>query len=155
EGREAAVVAVAHAVGFPLAGSTPIGPLPRGDFLDAWLDDGRAGEMRWLERRRDVRRDPRVQFPWARSLIVVGVPYPPPPPAPVAWRERLRGRMAAYTAGPDYHRDVRRRLDALAATLAARFPGSRYLSYVDTGAIVEREWAERAGIGWIGRNTLV
>jgi epoxyqueuosine reductase len=102
-----------------------------------------------------VRIDPRRQFPWARSLVVVGAPYRPPAPPPGSWRETLRGRIAAYAAGPDYHREVRARLDRLAAALATLFPGTRSLSYVDTGAIVEREWGRRAGVGWIGKNTLV
>ena len=85
----------------------------------------------------------------------MGFPYRPPPPPPTDWRETLRGRIAAYTVGPDYHRDVQARLDRLADVLARLFPGTRYLSYVDTGALLEREWARRAGLGWIGKNTLV
>jgi epoxyqueuosine reductase len=154
-GREEQVAAAARAAGFPLVGCIPLEPLPLAPFLDAWIAAGRAGEMRYLERRTDVRVDPRRQFPWARSLVCVGFPYRPPAPPPADWRTALRGRIAAYTVGPDYHRGVRARLDRLAATLASLFPGTRYLSYVDTGAIIEREWSRRAGIGWIGKNTLV
>ncbi|HXJ35854.1 MAG TPA: tRNA epoxyqueuosine(34) reductase QueG [Candidatus Eisenbacteria bacterium] len=154
-GREDVVAAAARALGFPLVGCVPITPLPLGDLLEQWLADGRAGEMRYLTARTDVRLDPRVQFPWARSFVCVGVPYRPPAPPRDDWRTHLRGRIAAYTVGPDYHRDVRRRLDRFAEALARLFPGTRYLSYVDTGAILEREWARRAGIGWIGKNTLV
>jgi len=153
--REDLVAAAARAAGFPLVGCAPIAPLPIAAFLRGWLADGRAGEMGYLARRTDVRVDPRVQFPWARSLVCVGFPYLPPPPPPADWRRTLRGRMAAYTVGPDYHRHVRARLDRLADALRRLFPGARTLAYVDTGAIVEREWARRAGIGWIGRNTLV
>jgi epoxyqueuosine reductase len=155
EAREQIVADVARAEGFPLAGCVPIAPLPLDGFLAGWLASGRAGEMRYLEKKSAVRVDPRVQFPWARSLVCVGFPYRPPPPPPGDWRETLRGRIAAYALGPDYHRDVRARLDRLAIALARRFPGTRYLSYVDTGAILEREWARRAGIGWVAKNTLV
>jgi epoxyqueuosine reductase len=86
--------------------------------------------------------------------VVVAQPYRPPPP-PGDWTVRLRGRVAAYALGPDYHRAIQRRLDRVAERLRACFPGSRHLSYVDTGAILEREWASRAGLGWIGRNTLL
>jgi epoxyqueuosine reductase len=154
-GREATIVAAAHAVGFPLAGCVPIGPLPAAEFVRNWLDQGRAGEMRYLERRAALRLDPRRQFPWARSFVCVGYPYRPPPPPPPDWRARLRGRIAAYALGQDYHRHVRARLDRLAAELTQLFPGMRCLAYVDTGAIVEREWARRAGVGWVGKNTLV
>jgi epoxyqueuosine reductase len=154
-GREERVATAARATGFPLVGVVPVGPLPVGPFVRDWLADGRAGEMRYLERRAELRLDPRRQFPWARSLVCVGVPYRPPPRPALDWRATLRGRIAAYTVGPDYHRHVRERLDRLAAVLASLFPGTRHLSYVDTGAILEREWARRAGLGWIGKNTLV
>ncbi|MGH7893714.1 MAG: tRNA epoxyqueuosine(34) reductase QueG, partial [Candidatus Binatia bacterium] len=153
--REDVVAAAARAAGFPLVGCTPIEPLPLADFLGEWLAAGRAGEMRYLAKRTEVRLDPRVQFPWARSLVSVGFPYRPPAAPPNDWRPRLRGRIAAYAVGLDYHRHVQARLDRLAEVLAGLFPGTRYLSYVDTGAILEREWARRAGIGWIAKNTLV
>jgi epoxyqueuosine reductase len=154
-GREQIVADAAHAAGFPLVGCAPVGPLPVAERFRGWLAEGRAGEMQYLARRPERRLDPRVQFPWARSLVCVGFPYRPPPPPPGDWRATLRGRIAAYAAGPDYHRTVRARLDGLAESLAGRFPGSRHLAYVDTGAILEREWARRAGIGWIAKNTLV
>jgi epoxyqueuosine reductase len=154
-GREETVAAAARAAGFPLVGCVPLGPLPSAAFVRDWLAAGRAGEMRYLERRADWRCDPRRQFPWARSLVCVGFPYRPPAPPPIDWRAELRGRVAAYAVGPDYHRHVRARLDRLAEALARLFPGTRHLSYVDTGAIVEREWARDAGVGWLAKNTLV
>src|SRR5262249_44068082 len=107
------------------------------------------------ERRSEERLDPRRQFDWARSLVCVGFPYRPPARPAADWRTTLRGRIAAYAVGPDYHRHLRARLDRLADLPAAPFAGTRYLSYVDTGAIIERDWARRAGLGWIGKNTLV
>ena len=154
-GREELVATAARATGFPLVGCVPIAPLPVDGFLRDWLAAGRAGEMRYLEKHPERRVDPRRQFPWARSLVCVGFPYRPPPPPPIDWRAELRGRIAAYTVGPDYHRHLRARLDRLAEVLQSLFPGTRYLSYVDTGAILEREWAPRAGLGWVGKNTLV
>jgi len=154
-GREELVATAARAAGFPLVGCVPIAPLPVEGFLRDWLAAGRAGEMRYLEKRPERRVDPRRQFPWARSLVCVGFPYRPPSPPVIDWRAQLRGRIAAYAAGPDYHRHVRARLDRLASVLQSLFPGTRYLSYVDTGAILEREWAPRAGLGWVGKNTLV
>jgi len=155
QAREQIVADAARAAGFPLVGCVPVAPLPVAKRFHDWLADGRAGEMQYLARRPERRLDPRVQFPWARSFVCVGFPYRPPPPPPHDWRTTLRGRIAAYAAGPDYHRTMRARLDGLARVLEARFPGSRHLSYVDTGAILEREWARRAGIGWIAKNTLV
>ena len=145
----------AQALGFILAGCAPIDPLPRRAFLERWIAEGRAGEMRYLNRRTAQRIDPRTDHPWARSMIVVAWPYRPPPPPPDDWRATLRGRIAAYALGSDYHDHVLARLQRLAARLAPHFPGSRYLSYVDTGPILERDWAVRAGLGWMGRHTLL
>jgi epoxyqueuosine reductase len=144
----------ARALGFPLVGASPLGPLPVGPFFAAWLAEGRAGEMTYLARRTAMRLDPRHAMPWARSVIVLAFPYRPPPPPPADWRATLRGRVAAYAAGGDYHKRLGGILRSLTDRLAARIPGARFLSYVDTGAVLEREWAVRAGIGWIGRNTL-
>jgi epoxyqueuosine reductase len=111
--------------------------------------------MGYLPRRAAERLDARHAFPWARSVVSLAYPYRPPPPPPNDWRESLVGRVAAYARGADYHDRVVELCDRLAARLVARHPGARFLSYVDTGPIVEREWAMRAGIGWIGKNTLV
>ena len=149
------VTVEARALGFPLAGTAPLARLPRAPFVAAWIAQGRAGEMGYLGTRFEERVDPRVLASWARSLVTLAVPYRPPPPPPADWRQTLRGRIAAYALGLDYHTDVRRRLRALADRLRARFPGARFAGTLDTGAIVEREWAARGGVGWIGRNTLV
>ena len=154
--REESIVAAARVEGFARAGCAPLAALARSAFLETWLGDGRAGEMAYLERRREVLRDPRRAFPWARSVISLAYPYrPPPPPLAGDWRTGLRGRIAAYALGPDYHDTILARLRALAARLGGVFPAARFHAYVDTGPLVEREWAERAGLGWIGRNTLV
>jgi epoxyqueuosine reductase len=145
----------ARALGFPLVGTAPLAPLARGPFLTAWLAEGRAGEMAWLARRTAERMDPRVAFPWARTVVSLAWPYRPPPPPPADWRERLLGRIAAYALGPDYHDHLGARLATLIARLGDAFPGARFRPYVDTGPVVEREWAMQAGLGWIGRNTLV
>jgi epoxyqueuosine reductase len=145
----------AEAAGFELAGLAPIVPLDRGPFLAAWLAAGRAGDMRYLARRMAERVDPRLHWPWARSVIALAWPYAPGPPPPDDWRETLRGRIAAYALGTDYHGRVEARLAVLAARLEASHPGARFRAYVDTGPLLEREWAARAGIGWIGRNTLL
>jgi len=154
-GREDAVAAEARAAGFDLVGCTPLAPLERGAFFEGWLAEGRAGEMAYLARRTAERIDPRLAFPWARSVVSVTYPYRPPPPPPADWRATLRGRIAAYALGPDYHDRLGRRLASLAERLAVVFPGRRFLHYIDTGPVLEREWAARAAVGWIGRNTLL
>jgi epoxyqueuosine reductase len=153
--REQVIEAAAHAVGFARVGAAPLAPLPRAAFLAQWLAEGRAGEMRYLTERTEARLDPRAEFAWARSIIVAAWRYPPPPPPDPAWRVRLTGRLAAYAGGVDYHERVAAMLDALAARLRVAFPAARFLAYVDTGPLLERDWAARAGLGWTGKHTLV
>jgi epoxyqueuosine reductase len=153
--REEVIADLARACGFPYAGATPLRPLARAAYLERWLAEGRAGEMAWLARRPEERVDPRRRFPWARGIICLLHPYRPPPPPPEDWRTTLRGRIAAYAAGTDYHERVAARLARLARRLADAFPGARFRAYVDTGPLLEREWAALAGLGWIGRNTLL
>src|SRR3989442_1391888 len=153
--REATIAAAARALGFSRAGTAPLAPAPGGPFLQAWLAEGRAGEMGYLARRTAERIDPRAARPWARAVISLAYPYRPPPPPPGDWRATLTGRIAAYALGADYHARVGALVDALAARLAAAFPGARFQGYVDTGPVLEREWAMRAGLGWIGKHTLL
>src|SRR5207247_8692011 len=101
--REATIAAAARAVGFSRAGTAPLAPLPAGPFLEAWLAEGRAGEMTYLARRTAERIDPRVARPWARAIISLAYPYRPPPPPPSDWRAPLTGRIAASALGADYH----------------------------------------------------
>src|SRR5882724_1584635 len=129
--REATIAAAARVLGFSHAGTAPLVPLPVGPFLQAWLAEGRAGEMGYLARRTAERLDPRRAMPWARAVISLAYPYRPPPPPPGDWRETLRGRIAAYALGEDYHRRIDRLLRELAARLATALPDARFRHYVD------------------------
>jgi epoxyqueuosine reductase len=153
--REETIAVRARGAGFTLVGTAPLVPLACEPFLVGWLAEGRAGEMGYLARRTAERLDPRHVMPWARAVISLAYPDRPPPPPPGDWRASLRGRIAAYALGADYHDRLGALLDALARLLVAEFPGARFRHYVDTGPVLEREWAMRAGIGWIGKNTLV
>jgi epoxyqueuosine reductase len=153
--REDVIAAEARAIGFTLVGAAPLAPLPLGPFFAGWLAEGRAGEMAYLARRPEVRLDPRRAMHWARTVIALAYPYRPPPPPPGDWRATLRGRIAAYALGTDYHQRVGALLVALGGRLGAALPGACFRHYVDTGPVLEREWATRAALGWIGRHTLL
>lgn len=147
--------------GFDRGGIAAAVPVARLDYVREWLDTGRAGEMYYLERHRELHGDPAALLPGARSVIVVADNYrqpceesagPPPPYSP----GEARGRIARYAWGRDYHRVLRKKLHHLADRLHEAI-GEPFETRVcvDTAPLVEREVAAAAGIGWIGKNTLV
>ena len=144
-----------EALGFRNPGFAHLEPLPRDAYFAAWLADGRAGDMRFLEHHKKARLDPHSRFPWARTILSAAYPYTPPAPAaPAPWREEMRGRVAAYALGRDYHLEMDSLLKAWAGEIAALVPHSQARTYVDTGPVFEHEWAQRAGVGWTGKHTL-
>ncbi len=145
-GRER-IKAQAYALGFDLAGVANLGPAETAAAFDAWLDRGFAGTMHYLERGAHARRDPRAVVPGAVSAIVTAMDYGGSEPS---------GPVARYARGNDYHDVMRDRLDALHRWLeqeCGHAVGGR--SYVDTGPILERDLARRAGLGWFGKNTML
>jgi epoxyqueuosine reductase len=140
--------------GFALVGFAPIRPLDhREEFFRQWIAEGRPAEMGWLARDPERRFDPRRLDPRLQSVISLGFPYTAPAPAPVDWRAELRGRIAAYALGPDYHDTMLAKARFVADTVCAARPGAVARTYVDTGPVFEREWAAESHIGWFGRNT--
>jgi epoxyqueuosine reductase len=140
-------------LGFASMGFAEAAESSHGEKLRAWLLAGRHGTMRWMARDPARRSDPRVALPAARTVISVSVPYYRGD-WPAAGPE-LRGHIARYAWGRDYHKRIRRKLRNLARAIAELCPGARWLAYVDTGPVLDRAWAERSGIGWIGKNTNV
>ncbi|HJR51439.1 MAG TPA: tRNA epoxyqueuosine(34) reductase QueG [Gemmatimonadales bacterium] len=145
----AAVKRRAEEVGFVACGITDPSPIDDGGGLDRWLAGGYAGVMRYLHRQARKRKDPRLIVPGAKSVVVVLDNYyngePDPGPAP---------KVARYARGEDYHRVTRERLEPLAELL--RDHGARIAhSFADSGPVPERALALRAGLGWIGKNTML
>ena len=139
--------------GFPLVGAVDLA-LAReafrahGERYSAWIAEGRHGEMGYLERGLARRLDPTLVFPAAKSVVVCAIPYrrhakPASPSAP---------RYARYLQGPDYHK---RLPEMLKGALAAWGTEAKWKISVDTSAVLERSWAALAGLGWIGKNTLL
>lgn len=151
---EKPIAAAARQQGFILIGFAPLRSLKdRAEFFDQWLAEGRAADMTWLAREPERRLDPRVLDPRLRSVVSLAFPYTPPRPPDLDWRAELRGRLAAYALGPDYHDAVKAKARAVADALTAAIPGAVTRVYVDTGPVFEREWAIEARLGWFGRNT--
>jgi len=146
----------AHNMGFALAGiTTPEAP-PHFSAYENWLRQGRHASMGYLasERARMCRRDPHLILPECRSILLLGVRYPDPKTAKPNERAGPSGRVAAYAWGRDYHLVLPQRLRVLVTFIEQKVGGrvpSRW--YSDTGPILERDLAQRAGLGWIGKNT--
>jgi len=146
----------AMALGFDLVGFAAAGPFAReAELVLASLRDGRLEGMRWFSPDRvRLSCDPERLLPGAQSIIALGVAYAQKPPALVP--DGRRGRVARYAWGRDYHDVIRPKLRTLADTIVAETgPATRCRWFVDTGPFVDRAAAERAGLGFIGKNTCV
>ena len=142
---EARIRAQAYGLGFDLAGITTLGEPDTAAAFDRWLDRGFDGEMAYLARGRDKRADTRLPCRGARSAIVVAMSYGGAEPS---------GPVARYARGDDYHDVMVERLDTLHRWLEEAIGREvRGKAYVDTGPILERDLARRAGLGWFGKNT--
>jgi epoxyqueuosine reductase len=144
--------AEASRLGFSLAGVCPAVTPTGVDRFAEWLAAGYAGSMHYLPARAEAYSHPRHVLDGVRSLLVLAFPYrtaEPEPPQPG------RGRVARYAWGEDYHDVVREKLRALEAFLLERAPQAAVRTVIDTAPLLEREFAQLAGLGWIGKNTLL
>ncbi len=145
----------ARRLGFDLVGMTTPAPPAHWDVYANWLSNGHHAGMAWMdsERARLRRADPRLILPECESILVLGVCYPPPFSIPPEIGGETGG-VAAYAQGQDYHNVLPPKLRALVTFIEEQVEHpipNRY--YTDTGPILERELAQRAGLGWIGKNT--
>ncbi len=144
----------AVSAGFDAVGLIPAEASPRAAEFHAWLAAGRQAGMAWLARDPARRLDPRRAWPPARSVLMVGAALAVGTPPPDLWNDPLRGRVARFAWGPDYHEAMGARLAALAEDLrrahgwtVAPWP------FVDSRPVLERDLAARAGLGFIGKHT--
>ncbi len=150
------IQAEAQNLGFILLGVSPVQPPAHLAVYQAWVDSGRHAGMAYLadERARQRRADPTLILPEARAVISLALPYPHPDSIPAPEVSGPHGRVAAYAWGQDYHEVIPPRLTALQNRLG-QVVGAPLIAraYTDTGPILERDFAMRAGLGWIGKNT--
>ncbi|MDQ3555874.1 MAG: tRNA epoxyqueuosine(34) reductase QueG [Gemmatimonadota bacterium] len=146
----------ALALGFDTVGIAPLGPSAHADAYRRWVEAGCAGEMHYLARpdAAGKRADPALLVPGARSAVVVTRGYAAGEEEGVE-QDPERGVFARYARGDDYHELLKERLMELQRWTTEALHPVRGRAYVDTGAVLERELAARAGLGWFGRNTML
>ena len=144
---EHVIKAHAYALGFDLVGITSLGAAESSPMFEQWLERGFAGEMAYLARGAEKRRDTRLPVPGTVSAIVVAMNYGGREPS---------GPVARYARGDDYHDVMLDRLTQLHRRVDDSFGRAiRGKAYVDTGPLLERDLARRAGLGWFGKNTML
>jgi epoxyqueuosine reductase len=147
------IKAAAQRLGFALAGISPVSVAPREESFAAWLRRGLGGEMGYLKRTEELRRDPTKLVPWAVSVVSVAMNYYTPQKRPKE-RRGTSGWISRYAWGDDYHDLMEERLDTLLAEIRAIRGGPvEGRVFVDSGPVLERGLAGVAGVGWIGKNT--
>ena len=136
----------AAAIGFSVTGVAPLAGNPHAAELDRWLAAGHAGSMAYLQRQAAKRKDPRLIMPEARFAVVTLTNY---------FHGMSGTGVAQYAWSSDYHDVLGRRLETLAAAIREAAPGAMTRCYVDAGPVPERELAQLAGLGWIGKNMML
>ncbi len=143
----------ARDLGFDLITIAPVGPSPDHERYVRWLEAGYAGEMGYLAKHTDLKVDPRLLLPEAKSVVLVGLNYAQPLD-PALHADPSRGQIASYALGDDYHRMMRKTLIELDGWLRGQVGRGTYgRVFVDSAPMLERSWAMHAGMGFIGKNT--
>jgi epoxyqueuosine reductase len=153
DARAAELVELALGQGFALAGVSDAAPTRYREELLSWLAAGKHGSMAYMAEHVGARLDPNLVLKGARSVLMVADVYAPRGRDDVVGKRR--GRVARYARGGDYHVVMKRRLHALADTLRAKHPEHQFRVFVDTAPVLEREYAVRAGLGWVAKNSLL
>lgn len=146
---------MARTAGFDLAGVARLAPAATGEAYLRWLARGDHAGMGWMERNVELRLDPRGLLEGARSALVVALRYAPLAGADEPVPGDLWPRVARYARGDDYHDLMRARLEQVAAAARHEWPGVGTRVCVDTAPLLERDLAARAGLGAVGKNTLL
>ncbi len=139
----------ARQLGFDAVGIAPAAALP-GDHLRIWLQRQYHGQMVYMERNVEKRLDPKLVLAGARSVVSLALNYYHPYPLP--YQRPDCGVVSRYASGDDYHEILKERLDRLLERVQGEAPGTRGKTYVDTGPVLDKYWAARSGVGWLGKN---
>jgi epoxyqueuosine reductase len=147
------IIAKAREIGFDAVGVAPATAGAREQArLDAFLAQGQHGDMEWMERTVERRRDPRILWPEARSVIALATNYGPDHDPMDNLKARDRANISVYARNRDYHDLVKKRLKQLGRWMAAEF-GCELKVFVDTAPVLEKPLAQSAGVGWQGKHS--
>ena len=123
-------------------------------FYSDWLERGYHGDMNYLKTHFELKRDPTRLLPHAKAAIVVAVSYFPHPAPVEDWPLQSESlQLARYAQGRDYHHFLKAKMDRVALRLEEKFPSDSFVTFTDSGPVLERDLARRAGLGWVGKNT--
>lgn len=147
--RTARIRARARELGFQAVGFARAEPADPGGHLRAWLERGAAGSMEYMARTAEERADPRRYVEGARSVVALAISY-----YRGDYRPEGSLKVSRYAVTDDYHGIIKKKVRKLRNTLLELDPGARVAPTVDTSPVLEREWAQRAGIAWIGKSTM-
>ena len=143
----------AQRLGFELVGISPVRLPPHEESFAEWLRQGFSGQLEYMKRTEELRRNPQRLVPWAVSIVSVGMNYNTPFSRPAASPEP-KGWISRYAWGDDYHHLIKDKLESLLDSIRRICNGPvEGKAFVDSGPVLEREFAGIAGIGWIGKNT--
>lgn len=144
----------ASELGADLAGITTAKPLPESSAYHSWLAKGMQGTMDYMARNTESRDDIAAWYPEAKSVLICGFSY-----VDKAYMKAEsttgEGRLARYAVLPDYHPELKKRMEAILDWLKMAQPGAEGRIFVDTSPLLERLYARYAGVGWVGKNTMV
>lgn len=136
-------------LGFELFGIATVQSLEKEyEKVDHWTAQGYQGEMQWMERNREKRKNPASLFTGARSVLVAGMNY-------YTSQNHTNPAISSYALGADYHKVLKDKLYELLNYIRVHFPEVRGRAFVDSAPVLEKAWAVRAGLGWQGKNTLL
>ncbi len=142
--------AAALSLGFSLCRVAKAERPPHADALAEWLAEGRQATMDWMARTAPERSDPTLVLPDIRSVVVLATNYSHPDLKPAG--DAALGRIARYAWSDDYHDVIKPRLDSLAGIMTAA--GGQQRCFVDSGPVLERDWAAACGVSWHGKSTM-
>jgi epoxyqueuosine reductase len=137
-------------LGFTKVGFSQIDQIKKNSGLDSWLQQGHQGEMHWMARTAEKRQNPNLVLEQACSIISLGMNYYV---SEKHSEDPMIGKISRYAWGEDYHQVLKKRLRKLANWIKETIPSCQGLFYSDTGPVMDKVWAHKAGVGWIGKHS--